>query len=91
MDVPVFLTIGRHDSNTPPELAKQWLDALDAPKKEWIWFEDSAHSPLAEESERWNRVFSEQFYADSAYKRRNSSRRTRCVLLFSLRLSVERT
>ena len=37
-----------------------WLDALDAPKKEWIWFEDSAHSPLAEESEGWNRVFREQ-------------------------------
>ena len=60
LNVPVTLTIGRHDSNTPPELAKQWLDALEAPKKEWIWFEDSAHSPLAEESERWNRVFREQ-------------------------------
>ena len=60
LDVPVFLTIGRHDSNTPPELAKQWLDALEAPKKEWIWFEDSAHSPLAEESEHWNRVFREK-------------------------------
>lgn len=60
LNVPVYLTIGRHDSNTPPELAKQWLDALEAPKKEWIWFEDSAHSPLAEESERWNSVFRER-------------------------------
>ena len=60
LDVPVYLTIGRHDSNTPPELAKQWFDALEAPKKEWIWFEESAHSPIAEESERWNSVFRER-------------------------------
>lgn len=60
LDVPVYLTIGRHDSNTPPEIARQWLDALEAPKKEWIWFEQSAHAPIAEESERWNAVFRER-------------------------------
>lgn len=57
LEVPVYLTIGRHDSNTPPELAKRWFDALEAPKKEWIWFEESAHSPIREESERWNAEF----------------------------------
>lgn len=56
LDMPVFITQGRHDSNTPPELAKRWLDALDAPKKEWIWFEESAHSPIREESDRWNEI-----------------------------------
>ena len=60
LDVPVFLTIGRHDGNTPPELAKEWFDALAAPKKEWIWFEESAHSPLSEETERWNSVIRER-------------------------------
>ena len=52
--VPVFIAAGRHDRNTPPELAKRWLDALEAPKKEWLWFENSAHSPIREEKEAWN-------------------------------------
>ncbi|MCE5190061.1 MAG: alpha/beta hydrolase [Eubacteriales bacterium] len=60
LGVPVTLTIGRFDRNTPPELAQAWLDALDAPKKEWIWFEQSAHAPISEESERWNSVFRER-------------------------------
>ena len=54
LEVPVYITAGRFDRNTPPELAKRWLDALDAPKKEWIWFEESAHSPIREEKEKWN-------------------------------------
>ena len=56
LEVPVFITAGRYDRNTPPELAKRWLDALDAPKKEWIWFEESAHAPISEEKEKWNEV-----------------------------------
>ena len=56
LDVPVFITQGRHDRNTPPEIAKPWIDALQAPKKEWIWFEESAHSPIREEMDKWNEV-----------------------------------
>ena len=56
LDVPVYITAGRHDRNTPPEIAKPWFDALDAPKKEWIWFEESAHSPIREEKDKWNAV-----------------------------------
>ncbi|NLI53349.1 MAG: alpha/beta hydrolase [Clostridiales bacterium] len=56
LSMPVFITQGRHDRNTPPELAKRWFDALDAPKKEWVWFEESAHSPIREEADRWNEV-----------------------------------
>ncbi len=56
LSVPVFITQGRHDRNTPPELAKSWFDALEAPKKEWIWFEESAHSPIREEKEKWNQI-----------------------------------
>lgn len=56
LDVPVFITQGKHDRNTPPELAMRWFDALEAPKKEWIWFEQSAHSPIREEKEKWNQT-----------------------------------
>ena len=34
----------------------RWFDALEAPKKEWIWFEQSAHSPIREEKEKWNQT-----------------------------------
>lgn len=51
--VPVYITQGRHDQNTPPELALRWFDGLKAPYKEWIWFENSAHSPIKEEPKLW--------------------------------------
>lgn len=51
--VPVFITQGRHDYNTPSAIAKRWFDALDAPEKEFVWFEDSAHSPDFEEPGLW--------------------------------------
>ena len=60
LSVPVFITQGRHDRNTPPELAKAWFDALEAPQKHWIWFEESAHSPIREEKDAWNAVIRTQ-------------------------------
>lgn len=53
LTMPVYLTEGRHDQNTPPVIAQEWFEALDAPKKEWIWFEESAHSPIKEEPALW--------------------------------------
>ena len=53
LDVPVYLTEGRHDQNTPIPIAKAWFDRLKAPRKEWIWFESSAHSPIKNEPIRW--------------------------------------
>lgn len=56
LDVPVYLLLGRHDMNCVCSLAEKWFNALQAPDKKLIWFENSAHSPQWEESERWNRV-----------------------------------
>ena len=53
--VPVIMTEGVHDQNTPASIARRWFDALKAPEKHWLWFEDSAHSPLHEEPEKWCR------------------------------------
>ena len=60
LSVPVWITQGRHDSNTPSELARRWFDALEAPQKTWIWFEESAHSPIREEKEKWNQIIRTQ-------------------------------
>lgn len=51
--VPVLLTMGAHDQNTPTCLAKEWFDQLDCPSKKFILFEHSAHSPIVEEPELW--------------------------------------
>ena len=63
LDVPVVITQGRHDYNTPSAIAKEWFDALSAPAKKWVWFENSAHSPDVEEPEKWSAVLKEELSA----------------------------
>lgn len=53
-DVPIFLFLGRHDYNTPSQLAADYLDRLDSPLKRLVWFEDSAHFPFFEEPGRFH-------------------------------------
>jgi pimeloyl-ACP methyl ester carboxylesterase len=51
---PTYLFLGRHDYNTSSKLAAEYFDRLEAPRKELVWFENSAHFPPFEESERFN-------------------------------------
>jgi len=57
LEVPVYLFMGHHDYNTPFELAEEWFNILQAPSKQLVWFERSAHEPQWEEPEEWNRAF----------------------------------
>ncbi len=57
LNTPVYLLLGRHDYNCPVELAVEWYNMLDAPDKKLLFFENSAHSPQWEESEKWNETF----------------------------------
>lgn len=59
LKVPVYLTEGRHDQNTPIPIAQDWFEKLKAPRKEWIWFERSAHSPIKNEPEAWGKTVRE--------------------------------
>jgi pimeloyl-ACP methyl ester carboxylesterase len=44
IEVPVYFFAGRHDYNTPSELAERYYQALDAPRgKHFIWFEGAGH------------------------------------------------
>ena len=63
LEVPVLITQGRHDYNTPSEIVSRWIDMLDAPAKEIVWFEESAHSPIKEEPELWGRVIREKIFS----------------------------
>jgi pimeloyl-ACP methyl ester carboxylesterase len=58
--VPVFLMEGRYDKEVPSEIAERYFNALRAPSKELIWFENSAHMPNSEEKDRFNRIMVER-------------------------------
>ena len=56
LDLPVFFFVGRHDYNTPFELVEEYFEQLEAPYKEFVWFENSAHSPNLEEPDRYQEI-----------------------------------
>jgi len=43
VEVPTFFLAGRNDKVCDPELAREYLRVLDAPRKGWAWVEDAAH------------------------------------------------
>lgn len=49
LKTPIFLFVGRHDYTTPSSVAVDWLRHVRAPKKEVVWFENSAHLMPVEE------------------------------------------
>jgi len=49
LDVPVYFIKGRWDINASNALTEEYFELLDAPHKELIWFEDSAHTPSWDE------------------------------------------
>lgn len=53
LDVPVYFFLGRHDENAPHELVEEYVEVLDAPKKEIVWFEHSGHSPWINERDKF--------------------------------------
>ena len=56
LEMPVYYIVGRHDMNTPWELAVDYFNRLSAPSKELIWFEQSAHLLVGEEPEKFAKV-----------------------------------
>ena len=54
LKVPVYVCMGRFDYNTPFELAEKYFNQLQAPKKKFIWFENSAHMLNTEEVEKFH-------------------------------------
>ncbi|NYJ04265.1 alpha/beta fold hydrolase [Petropleomorpha daqingensis] len=68
LDVPVVLIQGRHDQVAPGTATRRFHDALRAPSKRLVWFEDSAHTPHLDEPERFRALLTElraEQYADA--------------------------
>lgn len=60
MQLPVYIFQGRHDYQTPYTVAEDFYNQLKAPHKELFTFENSAHSPVMEEVEKFNSIVREK-------------------------------
>jgi pimeloyl-ACP methyl ester carboxylesterase len=54
LQMPVFFFLGRHDHWVPPEISVAYFDALIAPSKNLVWFEESGHQPFVDEPASFN-------------------------------------
>ena len=59
--VPYYIFQGVHDNNTPSSLVQGFYDVITAPKKDLIWFENSAHGVLGEEPVKFKTLLREKF------------------------------
>ena len=55
LKLPAYFFLGRHDYVTPSVVVPAYLEYLDAPREEVVWFEASAHFPFMEEPEKFAR------------------------------------
>ena len=54
LQVPVFFFLGRKDHWVPAEASLAFIEALTAPSKKLVWFEESGHEPFVDEPEKFN-------------------------------------
>ena len=52
--MPVFFFLGRKDRWVPPETSVAYFDALTAPSKKLVWFDESGHEPFVDEPAKFN-------------------------------------
>lgn len=56
LEIPVYFMSGRYDLTVNHDLSRDYLYKLDAPLKRFYSFENSAHSPMFEEPERFMEI-----------------------------------
>ena len=59
LEMPVFFFLGRKDHWVPGEVSLAYFEALRAPSKELVWFEQSGHEPFVDEPARFNSTMAE--------------------------------
>jgi proline iminopeptidase len=55
-DVPIFFILGRNDWHLPSVLAEAYFEHIEAPCTRLVWFEQAAHNPPFEQSDKFNRL-----------------------------------
>ena len=53
--MPVFFFLGRRDHWVPAATSLAYFDALTAPSKQFLWFENSGHEMFMDEPDKFNR------------------------------------
>lgn len=53
VNIPIYFIVGSHDLTAPPDATEAFFKQVEAPEKQWIMFENSAHSPIWEEPEKF--------------------------------------
>ena len=56
---PIVMIQGRHDRIAPAASAERYAELLQAPGKQLVWFEHSAHMPHLEEPERFRELLAQ--------------------------------
>jgi pimeloyl-ACP methyl ester carboxylesterase len=59
LNTPIVMAQGRHDQVAPPSAAERYAELLEAPSKQLVWFEHSAHMPHLEEPGRFRELLAE--------------------------------
>jgi pimeloyl-ACP methyl ester carboxylesterase len=59
LQMPVFFFLGRRDHWVPPETSVAYIDALRAPSKTLVWFEESGHEMFVDEPAKFNATVTE--------------------------------
>lgn len=49
LDCPLIILAGRHDYNVNSQVAADWFAKVEAPSKQFVWFENSGHLIMTEE------------------------------------------
>lgn len=57
--IPIYILQGTSDYETTYSISKSYFDSLQAPLKRFYTFENSAHSPIFEEPEKFNSILNE--------------------------------
>jgi len=65
ISVPVYFLHGKYDYTVSYDMARDYLDRLEAPLKGFYTFDESAHSPLFEEPERMRQILEDDVLAGS--------------------------
>ena len=61
LELPFYFIMGKYDYMTSSNAAKKYFDRIEADKKEFIAFEQSAHYPQFEEKEKFYEWMSDTF------------------------------
>ncbi|MCI8409508.1 MAG: alpha/beta hydrolase [Lachnospiraceae bacterium] len=63
LQIPIYFFAGKYDYTCCYSLQKEFYEQIDAPAKQFYIFENAAHSPIYEDSEKAEKFFQEILYS----------------------------